>query len=214
MQKQKQYVSAIHMYEQADLLQPDNLWTVKHLAQCYKLSDNLEKALDYYRKVEDVQPDNLDIALQIGQVLVRMENYKEALSYFYKVEYLEKNPVNAQRAIAWCSFLTGKDEEALKYYHIILENPSCTGQDWMNTGHVYFAMHNIREAVRHYLKAQEYEKNHENDKNAPRFKELEFKRDVSTMHFYIPEDKHFSASTRFEKKGTSVDALFREVFRW
>jgi tetratricopeptide (TPR) repeat protein len=162
MQKQKQYVSAIHMYEQADLLQPDNIWTVKHLAQCYKLSDNLEKALDYYRKVEDVQPDNLDIALQIGQVLVRMENYKEALSYFYKVEYLEKNPVNAQRAIAWCSFLTGKDEEALKYYHIILENPSCTGQDWMNTGHVYFAMHNIREAVRHYLKAQEYEKNHTN----------------------------------------------------
>ena len=162
MQKQKQYVSAIQMYEQADLLQPDNLWTVKHLAQCYKLSDNLEKALDYYRKVEAVQSDNLDIALQIGQVLVRMENYKEALSYFYKVEYLEKNPVNAQRAIAWCSFLTGKDEEALKYYHIILENPSCTGQDWMNTGHVYFAMHNIREAVRHYLKAQEYEKNHTN----------------------------------------------------
>ena len=123
---------------------------------------SLEKALEYYRKVEAVQPDNLDIALQIGQVLVRMENYKEALSYFYKVEYLEKNPVNAQRAIAWCSFLTGKDEEALKYCHIILQNPSCTGQDWMNAGHVYFAMRNIREAVKNYLKAQEYEKNHTN----------------------------------------------------
>ena len=162
MQKQKQYTVAIHLYEQADLLQADNIWTVKHLAQCYKLNDNLEKALEYYRKVEAVQPDNLDIALQIGQVLVRMENYKEALSYFYKVEYLEKNPVNAQRAIAWCSFLTGKDEEALKYCHIILQNPSCAGQDWMNVGHVYFAMRNIREAVKNYLKAQEYEKNHTN----------------------------------------------------
>ena len=162
MQKQKQYTVAIHLYEQADLLQADNIWTVKHLAQCYKLNDNLEKALEYYRKVEAVQPDNLDIALQIGQVLVRMENYKEALSYFYKVEYLEKNPVNAQRAIAWCSFLTGKDEEALKYCHIILQNPSSAGQDWMNTGHVYFAMRNIREAVKNYLKAQEYEKNHTN----------------------------------------------------
>ena len=125
------------------------------------MSDHAQ-ALTYYRKVEAVQPDNLNIALQIGQCLTRLENYAEALSYFYKVEYLEKNPNNARRAIAWCSFLTGKYEESLKYYRQLTSESSAKAEDWMNTGHVYFAMRNIREAVQSYLKAQEYEKNHTN----------------------------------------------------
>lgn len=40
--------------------------------------------------------------------------------------------------------------------------------------------------------------------SAPPFESPEFKFDFEKAHFYIPEDKHFSASTRFEKKGTSV----------
>ena len=39
---------------------------------------------------------------------------------------------------------------------------------------------------------------------APAFNAPEFKYDFNTARFYIPEDKHFTASERFEKKGTSV----------
>lgn len=39
---------------------------------------------------------------------------------------------------------------------------------------------------------------------APPFVSPEYKFDFSTAHFYIPEDKHYSASIRFEKKGTSI----------
>lgn len=53
------------------------------------------------------------------------------------------------------------------------------------------------------IKRQEYEKNHENDKNAPKFKELEFKRDVNTMHFYIPEEKKYAADIKFDAKGAN-----------
>lgn len=159
-QKQKQYAEAIRHYLHADLLTPDNLWTNKHLAQCYRLNNELTLALDYYRKVEAVQPDNLNIALQIGQCLARLENYTEALAYFYKVEYLENNPDNARRAIAWCSFVCGKQEEALKYYRLLLTQETPKAQDWMNAGHVYFAMRQIPQAIEHYQKAQSFEKNH------------------------------------------------------
>lgn len=159
-QKQKNYSEAIRLYEHADLLVADNNWTNKHLAQCYKLSGQPAKALEYYRKVEAVQPDNLNIALQIGQCLTRLENYGEALSYFYKVEYLEKNPDNARRAIAWCSLLTGKYTEALKYYALLTAQPTAKAEDWMNTGHVHLIQGNLKEARKYYLKAHEYFDSH------------------------------------------------------
>ena len=160
LQKQKRYANAIQHYQQADILSPDNVWTNKHLAQCYKLLGDMPKALEYYKKVEATQPDNLNIALQIGQCLARMEQYVDALAYFYKVEYLEKNPDNARRAIAWCSFVSGKYKEALKYYQLLLEKPSSKAHDWMNAGHVYFVMHEIPLAIEHYQQAQSFEKSH------------------------------------------------------
>ena len=120
----------------------------------------MEVALEYYRKVEAVQPDNLNVALQIGQCLARMEKHTEALSYFYKVEYLEKSPDNARRAIAWCSFVSGKHEEAMKYYRLLLESPAPKVQDWLNAGHVHFVDKRTSEAIAHYRKAQENEKDH------------------------------------------------------
>ena len=156
MQKQKRYKEAFRHYEYADILQPDNVWTNKHLAQCYKLSGNISKALAYYQKVEAAQPDNLNIALQIGQCFARMERYEKALAYFYKVEYLEKNPDNARRAIAWCSFVTRKDEEALKYYGLLLEGTSPKAEDWMNAGHVHLVANRTQEALHHYRNAQKH----------------------------------------------------------
>ena len=159
-QKRKQYTEAIAHYQHADLLQPDNVWTNKHLAQCYKLTGNIETALEYYRKVEAAEPDNLHIALQIGQCLARLEQYADALAYFYKVEYLEKNPDNARRAIAWCNFVSGKREEALKHYALLLEAPNPKAQDQMNAAHVYLASGQMQEALTYYRLAQSTEKSH------------------------------------------------------
>ena len=39
---------------------------------------------------------------------------------------------------------------------------------------------------------------------APPFESPEYKFDFDSARFYIPEDKHYTASVRFEKKGTSI----------
>lgn len=155
-----EYANAINHYQRADLQQPDNLWTIKHLAQCYKMSGDTEKALEHYRKAEDMEPDNLSTAMQTGQCLLTMERYEEALRYFHKVEYLSKKPDNARRAIAWCSFLSGKHEDALKYYRKLTEQPEPKPTDWMNLGHVHLAMHHMPEAIRYYRLARENERSH------------------------------------------------------
>ena len=55
----------------------------------------------------------------------------------------------AWRPIAWCSFLTGKHEQALRYYENILSNvPSAL--DYMNAGHVELALKHTRRALELY----------------------------------------------------------------
>lgn len=160
VQTQKNYKSAIAYYKEADILQPDNLWTLKHLAQCYRLDGKYKEALEYYHTAEKISPDDLSITSQTAQCLVRMELYDEALRYFHKVEYLGKHPENSRRAIAWCLFCCHRYDEALRYYLPIAESPEAKPQDWMNTAHVYLAKGEQGEAMKFYRQAHQAEKSH------------------------------------------------------
>ena len=135
-QKTNRPSQAITLYERADLLSPEQLWTLRHLAQCYKREHDYKKALFYFKKVEKASPD------------------------LHKVEYLEKNPIHARRAIGWCYFILGKYEEALKYYNLLLQEKFPTKQDWMNAGHTYIGLKQYSEAIIHYNKAKELCESH------------------------------------------------------
>lgn len=150
LQKNKNYEGAIGAYRQADILKPDNVWTNRHLATCYRQSGQNEKALEYYKKVEAAQPENLTVLSQTGHCLADLKRYEEALHYFFKVEYLNSDsPKAAWRAIAWCSFVIGKHEQAMKYYDKLREK-DIQAQDYLNAGHVSWALGDIGKATRMY----------------------------------------------------------------
>lgn len=56
-------------------------------------------------------------------------------------------------------------------------------------------------------KRAEFEEAHKDDAQKPKFVEPEFKRDLNTMHFYIPEEKKYAAEIRFEDKGANFGVL-------
>ena len=60
-------------------------------------------------------------------------------------------------------------------------------------------------------KRAEFEEAHKNDEKKPKFIEPEFKRDLNTMHFYIPEEKKYAAEIRFEDKGANVGVFILVV---
>lgn len=91
-QKNKLYDKAVKAYVQADALKANHLWTLKHLAQCHKLSGNYSQAAFCFQKVLEFDPDNLHILMQTGQCLAALKNYPEAIKVFYKVEFLETHP--------------------------------------------------------------------------------------------------------------------------
>ena len=49
---------------------------------------------------------------------------------------------------------------------------------------------------------------HKDDPKPPKFKEPEFKRDCSTMHFYIPEELKSKAEVKFDKSGAHWGLVF------
>lgn len=147
---------ALEYYLKADLIHPNNLWTLRHIAVCYRNMKKIEMALDYFLRAEKIVPDNLSVNLNIGHCYLEQKSYDEALRYYFKVDYLDSKGTKARRPIAWCSFLAGKKEQAWKYYGKILEdNPNAL--DYLNAGHVAFSMGNIRDALSLYCRSIEKE---------------------------------------------------------
>ena len=55
-QKSKLYDKAVKAYLQADTIKPNHLWTLKHLAQCHKLSGDYSQAAFCFQKVLEFVP--------------------------------------------------------------------------------------------------------------------------------------------------------------
>ena len=155
LQKEHEYNEAIDYYTKADIIKPDTLWTLRHIAQCYRLQGESDKALSYYMMAEELAPENISLLLQTGESFAAMKQYDEAFARFYKVEYLKPSSLRATRAIAWCSFVTGKDGQAREYYKRLTEMPSPSFEDFLNAGHVEWATKNNAQAIEYYNKAKE-----------------------------------------------------------
>ena len=151
-QKLKQHEEAIKAYIKADTLLPNNLWTNRHIATCYRVLQQYEKALEHYKAVEEVQPDNLSNLFYKGVCLTGLDRYEEALQCFFKLDFMKENSKRAWRAIAWCSFITDKLEQAQNYYSKVLENKPL-GIDYLNAGHVAWANKDIPKAIELYSSA-------------------------------------------------------------
>ncbi len=99
-------------------------------------------------------PEDTKVIFYIGNCLAETWNYEEALNYFFKLDFLESDCIKAWRAIGWCSFMTGKREQAMKYYDkVIAQKPMPV--DYLNAGHVAWSLGDIEKAVPFYSKAAE-----------------------------------------------------------
>ena len=152
-QKAGEYDAAIEYYHKADIIKPDTLWTIRHIAQCHRMKRNLKEAVPYYLQAEQLAPENRSVLLQTGECLAALKKYDDAFTRFFKIEYLDPSSIRSQRAIAWCSFITDKQEQARNYYSKLLASPKRNMQDWLNAGHVELVAGNTPTAIEYYRKA-------------------------------------------------------------
>ncbi|HHJ10068.1 MAG TPA: tetratricopeptide repeat protein [Bacteroidetes bacterium] len=148
-QKLRRFEDALEYYKQAELFDKNKKWLIKKIAYCYRALKKPEEALKYYRQAEKNDPENMYIQASIGHCYLDMEKFNQALKHYFKVEYHQPDSVKIWRPIAWCYFALGKLDEARKYYGKILEKEP-TRHDYLNAGHVEWALNNRTEAIRLY----------------------------------------------------------------
>ena len=165
---------ALEAYLHADLLNSESKWVIRRIAGCYRSLKQPEEALKYYRRYEALNPDNLSVQISIGHCHLELKDYNEALKCFFKVDYLDNKSHKAWRPIAWCSFLTGKYDQARNYYKKILDNQP-HAQDLLNAGHTEWALQNIKGALSFYQQAVQMENG-----NILKFQE-QFSQDVADL---------------------------------
>ncbi|MDY4527481.1 MAG: tetratricopeptide repeat protein [Parabacteroides sp.] len=142
---------ALEAYQQSDLIHSNSKWVIRRIGNCYRSLKQPAKALEYYQRYEQQYPDDLPVQISIGHCYLELKNYAQALHYFFKVDYLDPNH-KAWRPIAWCSFLTGKYDQARNYYQKILEWQP-TAQDYLNAGHTEWVLQNTEKSLQYYKQA-------------------------------------------------------------
>jgi tetratricopeptide (TPR) repeat protein len=148
-QKSGDYEKALDGYLKAGLYDINRVWNLKKTALCYRNLKQPAKALEYYREAESLDPDDLNTHLNIGHCLLELNEFDEALKSYFRVEYLAPGNPKVWRPVAWCCFLTGRNEQAGNYYRKLLE-VGPTHHDLMNMGHVEWSLGNRQAALDFY----------------------------------------------------------------
>ncbi|MGM9693461.1 MAG: tetratricopeptide repeat protein [Alloprevotella sp.] len=146
-------------YAEARRLAPKSSWALDRWANCCRQTGAYEEAFALYSELEKEQPEDAAVAMKQAECLLRLQREAEALPFLFKAEWLKPDVLLTHRAIAWCSLLLGKYDQAEKYYQKILETPKHSSTDWLNAGHTALLTGRIEEAVTRYKKAVEQKSN-------------------------------------------------------
>ncbi len=152
LQQCRKIDDALNAYRQAELIDSDNIWTLRRMAICYRQQGKYNQALETFKRIETLKPDDLNIAYSLANCLLELDQPEEALKYYYKVDFLDNNSTRALRPLAWCLFVTGDYNKSKIYYDKILsDNPRPV--DYINMGHLALAIGDTNEAVQYYVKS-------------------------------------------------------------
>ncbi len=158
-QKTSQLKNALDAYLKADIIQPDDIWTVKKIALCYRLSGNYVKSLEFYLHADFLNPEQFSIQMQIANSYLQLGKYKEALKIYFKLDAQYEDNIKIHRAIAWASFISGDLKQADYYIQKVLTIDHPIAHDYLNAGHITWSEKNRKEAVMHYRKTLQMQQN-------------------------------------------------------
>ena len=151
-QKLGNFRKAILYYSRISLSGKQNLWTLKNLGICHRKEDDYKSALEVYERAALLQPDDTTIESLTGFCHLKLKDYQTALKHYFKIEYLNPGNQHILRPIAWCYFAMGELERSEKYFRkVFASRPGY--YDYINYGHVLWAMGKKREAIEHYIQS-------------------------------------------------------------
>jgi len=152
-QKAGHYSEALDYYEKISLTTSPGLWVLKNMGRCYRHLEKFKEALDCYREIEKQNPDDDKNAALIAYCDMRTGNFDTALQLYFKLEFRNPGNMNLLRPIAWCYFALTDSAKAEKYFEKVLASSGSGYYDFVNSGHVKWALGKRKEAIDLYIRA-------------------------------------------------------------
>jgi tetratricopeptide (TPR) repeat protein len=115
---------AIAAYERAADMDPDDLDTLRALAQALLNDDQLDAALKQFRDVAGADPEDTSSLIHIAEILRRQGKYEEALSSARKASLKEPENLEAGYNEGLLMDVLGRYDEAAQVYEKMLELPT------------------------------------------------------------------------------------------
>jgi tetratricopeptide (TPR) repeat protein len=151
-QKLGHFAKAVDYYKRIDLSGDQTIWSLKNLGICHRKLGDFKSALEVYEKASTLQADDQTTESLIGFCHLKLGDYRTALKHYFKIEYLNPGNQHILRPIAWCYFAIGELEKSDLYFTRVFElKPGY--YDYINYGHVQWALGKKREAVELYIQS-------------------------------------------------------------
>lgn len=152
-QQTSQLMNALKAYKKADLIQPDDFWTNRKMAMCYKLMGDAENALKTYRHAQHINPENLSVKLQVVNCLMELKKFNEALNELTQIQKEYPENTRVIRTLILSSFTAKNLAQAHYFTSLLLDTNELRASDYMIAGHIGWCMDKHEEAKKNYNKA-------------------------------------------------------------
>lgn len=130
-EKAEQWRLAVQEYEKSDIVVPDDVWTLRHLAFCHRQLHEDDIAAAMYRMVLELDKESVEAIDNLIDIYMHDGDYVEAKPLLYEMEY-RRGEMGDSSSLGYCLFMLGEMAEALKY----LDKACCDGK----AGTAEFAM--------------------------------------------------------------------------
>lgn len=152
-QKKGEHIQAFSYYNLAYELQPNSLWTLKHMAQEAFARGHYDKAETYYDLLLDTDPNNTKyLAKKIG-CMMHTRRFDQAITLLHKVRYIDPDTVEHTNNLAWCYLMTAQAERAIQLYQSVLDDNPQSPAALFNLASAYTLAHDLSQACQLYRQA-------------------------------------------------------------
>lgn len=141
--------AAASYYEQAALLDENNLWNLRRLLAVLRRLGRYSEAVSVGQRLERLLPDDAGVALNLGYLYISTGDYTGAINVLHKAEFLDEASPRPWRPLAWALFLARQFKDSQTYYDRILSD-SPTATDYLNMGHLAWAKNSLDKALAYY----------------------------------------------------------------